>query len=59
MTAALRTASWLVGTLGLALVVGGCTAGTSTVEACVEHSVEEGVARTAAETACREVRAPD
>jgi hypothetical protein len=36
----------------LALLVTGCSAGTSAVEGCVEHSVEEGVDRTTAQEAC-------
>lgn len=31
-----------------------CAAGTSAVEACIEHSVEEGVDRAAAEAACQD-----
>jgi hypothetical protein len=36
----------------VALLLTECSAGTWPVEACVEHSVEEGVDRAAAEAAC-------
>lgn len=35
-----------------ALFVTGCSAGTPAFDGCVEHSVEEGVDRAAAEAAC-------
>lgn len=35
-----------------AVLLTGCSAGTSPVDACVEHSVEEGVERAAAQEAC-------
>ena len=38
-----------------ALLLTGCSAGTSAVDACVEHSVEEGVDRAAAQEACAAV----
>jgi hypothetical protein len=44
------TARLLVATVLLV----GCSAGTSPVEACVEHSVEEGIDRAAAQDACEE-----
>jgi hypothetical protein len=37
------------------LVLSACSAGTSPFESCVEHSVEEGVDRTAAEAACQDM----
>ena len=36
------------------LLLTACSAGTSPVEACVEHSIEEGVDRAAAEAACED-----
>ena len=41
-----------LGLAALVLVLAGC--GTSPLEACVQHSVEEGVARDVAEQACRD-----
>ncbi len=38
-----------------ALVLTGCSAGASELETCVEHSVEEGVDRAAAQAACEDV----
>ena len=38
-----------------AVLLTGCSAGTSAYESCVEHSVEEGVDLTAAEDACEAV----
>ena len=43
----------------LAVLLTAACAGADAFETCVQHSVEEGVERTAAETACREVQAPD
>ncbi len=37
------------------LVLSACSAGTSPFESCEEHSVEEGVDRTAAEAACQDM----
>ena len=37
------------------LLLSGCSAGTSAYDACVEHSVEEGVDRAAAQEACETV----
>jgi hypothetical protein len=42
----------LGGVAGLVVLLGGCSAGTSRVEACVEHSVEEGIDAAAAQVAC-------
>ena len=39
----------------VAVVLTGCAAGTSAYDSCVEHSVEEGVDRAAAEDACAAV----
>jgi hypothetical protein len=39
-----------------ALLLTACSAGTSAVEACVSHSVEEGVDRAAAQVACEDVQ---
>lgn len=41
--------------LVVALLLSGCSAGTSAVEACVAHSVEEGVDRATAQEACSAV----
>ncbi len=38
-----------------ALLLTGCSAGASPLERCVEHSVEEGVDRAAAQSACEDV----
>lgn len=54
MTGRSRAGGRLLATLGLALVAGGCSTGRSPVEACVEHSVEEGVGRAEARAACEE-----
>jgi hypothetical protein len=40
--------------VGLAFVLGGCSAGASPVAACVEHSVEEGVDLRDARAACED-----
>jgi hypothetical protein len=37
------------------LLLTGCSAGTSALDTCVEHFVEEGVERAAAESACADV----
>ena len=39
----------------VAVLLTGCSAGTSAYDSCVEHSVEEGVDRAAAEDACKAV----
>ncbi len=41
--------------VALLLALTGCSAGQSPVEACVEHSLEEGIDRAAAEAACEDV----
>ncbi len=38
-----------------ALLLTGCSAGASELETCVEHSVEEGVDRATAQSACEDV----
>jgi hypothetical protein len=38
-----------------AALLTGCSAGTSAYDSCVEHSLEEGVDRAAAEDACEAV----
>ena len=50
-------ATTAVRAVAAALTVGAlaaCAAGTSPVEACVEHSLEEGVDRADAEAACEQ-----
>ncbi len=37
-----------------ALLLSACSTGTSPVQACVEHAVEEGVDRAAAQAACQD-----
>ena len=39
----------------VAVLLTGCSAGTPAYDSCVDHSVEEGVDRAAAEAACDDV----
>jgi hypothetical protein len=43
-----------LGGLVLVALIAGCSAGTSPVESCVAHALEEGVERGAAQAACED-----
>ena len=53
--ALLRAGDVRLSLLLAALLLTGCTPGIPPVEACVEHSMDEGVGRAAAQAACEDV----